>query len=214
MRQVRLAAVAGLLVAVTGCSAARERQPEFVAGASPSPPASPSRSVPPPRQPKFESGNDDRAVGDVIDTGLSQADGKHYVIVGVTGGAVYQANSFGFAIGIRESATLVTENTTISEYKGSASAAGFHPMQGQMRMEDGSWQPGFGYYVGDPVTISVVDSGHTIKAKLARWSHDPGVTVFWFDPADVTDITRWTDMGAYDAAGKRLPDGHIQLWSV
>jgi hypothetical protein len=201
-------AVTGLLTVVAGCTAPKEK-PVFVAGAPPSP------SATHPRPPKLESGNGDHGpVGDVIDTGVRETDGKHYVIAGVTGGAVYEAISFGFAICVQESPTLITENLTISEYKGSASAPGFHPMQGRMRLEDGSWQPAFGYYVGDPVTISVVDGGHPLQAKLSRWSHDPGVTVFWFDPADVVDDAHWADLGAYDAAGKRLPDGHIELFTI
>ena len=55
------------------------------------------------------------------------------------------------------------------------------------------------------------------RASLLAWSA-LGVAVFaalvfWFDPAQVRDPTTWTGLGAYDAGGKRLPDGHIELFT-
>jgi hypothetical protein len=200
MRRVRLLAVALLLTTATGCTRPR---PVFVAGA----PSSPA-----PR-PALEAPNGERGpLGDVIGTGLRAAGGQEYVLFGVTGGAVNDSSPFGVAIGLRRSQLVITDEMTVSEYRGSASAPGFHPMQGQIELGDGSVQPAFGYYVGTPATISVVDSGHPITARLARWSHDPGVTIFWFDPSQVKDGSRWTDLGAYDGSGVRLPDGHIELF--
>jgi len=200
MRRVRLLAVALLLTTVTGCT---RPQPVFVVGA----PSSPA-----PR-PSLEASNGERGpLGDVIATGLRGAGGQEYVLFGVTGGAVNDSSPFGIAIGLRRGQLVITDEMTVSEYRGSASAPGFHPMQGQIELSDGSVQPAFGYYVGTPATISVVDSGHMITARLARWSHDPGVTIFWFDPSQVEDGSRWADLGAYDGSGARLPDGHIELF--
>jgi len=200
--------VAGLALLAAGCARPVGAEPLFVDGGSASSPA------PPARPPRVASGNGVHGpLGDVIDTGLPAAGGKKWVVVGVTGGAVDDSSPFGFAIGVRESDTVVTEYLTISEHQGSATAPGFHPMQGQMELDGGTEQPAFGYYVGTPATISVVDGGRPLAARLARWSHDPAVIVFWFDPAQVRDPTTWSGLGAYDAGGKRLPDGHIELFT-
>ena len=41
-------------------------------------------------------------------------------------------------------------------------------------------------------------------AHQARWSADPNVVVFWFDPG----VAEPQDLKAYDAAGNELPAGN------
>ncbi|AGL17831.1 hypothetical protein [Actinoplanes sp. N902-109] len=220
-------AVAAVLL-LAGCAPASTAGPLWQAA---SPPASPAASgpaasgpagsgtaAPSPaagRTPKPRVLSDNKVrgpLGDVIDLGgLTDGFGDEYVIFGVTGGVVNETSDFGFAIGVRQPGNAVTEDLTISEYRGSADAPGFHPMQAQMELDGHTVQPAFGYYSGTPASITVHEGARTLTAHLARWSEQPATTVFWFDPADVHHPDQWSDLGAYDAAGARLPDGHIEL---
>ena len=202
-----MAIAAAAAVALTaGCAGSDVPQPQWQAAAgTPSPSTTPRGP-----KPKIVDGAGLKGpIGDLISTGLRDGAGKEYVIYGVTGGGVSSPKDFGFAIGYRESKTRVTADDTVTEWVGSPSAPGFHPMNSQKALADGSVQPAYGYYVGTPARITVKEAGRPIEAHLARWSHDPGITVFWFDPADVRDDERWAELGAYDAAGTKLPDGRI-----
>ncbi|GAA2597342.1 hypothetical protein GCM10010435_90820 [Winogradskya consettensis] len=205
------ASLAASMVLAAGC-AAPGTSPTWEAGAPSASSVAPSPTTKAPK-PKIDTENGAKGpLGDVIDLGgLEDADGNPYVIFGVTGRIVNETSAFGFAIGVRLPKNVVREDLTISEYEGKATDPGFHPMQAQMDLLDKSVQPAFGYYSGTPARITVREVNRTIEAHLATWSEDPHQTVFWFDPADVHDSSQWTDLGAYDAAGTRLPDGHIEL---
>jgi hypothetical protein len=211
MTSMRACAVAAVLL-IGGCASTDTTGPVWHAAAPAASSAAPVATKAAPK-PRISTDNGVKGpLGDVIDLGgLKNGDGDEYVIYGVTGGAVNDTSDFGFAIGVRLPKNVITEDLTISEYQGTATTPGFHPMQAQMDLLDKSVQPAFGYYSGSPATITVRETGPTITAHLARWSKDPGTTVFWFDPADVHDPSQWTNLGAYDAAGTRLPDGHIEL---
>ena len=204
MRLLAVAATAAVLTA--GCAGADGPHPQWQAAvATPAP----SATTPAAKVRIVESdGLLKGPIGDLIHTGLREAGGKEYVIYGVTGGGVSSPKDFGFAIGYLEGKG-VTADDSVTEWEGSPSAPGFHPMNGQKALVDGSVQPAYGYYAGTPAKITVKEAGRVIEAHLARWSHDPGITVFWFDPADVQDDERWAELGAYDAAGAKLPDGRI-----
>lgn len=205
---MRFMAVAVAAVALTaGCAGDNGPRPQWQAAA-----AAPASSAPAPKAPKPNIQSDLQLkgpLGELIRTGLREPGGQEYVIYGVTGAGVGSPKDFGFAIGFLEPKNKVTADDTVTEWEGSPSAPGFHPMNGQKELADGSVQPAYGYYVGTPAKITVKEAGRPIEARLARWSHDPGVTVFWFDPADVQDDERWAELGAYDAAGTKLPDGRI-----
>jgi hypothetical protein len=201
--------VAVALLLAGGCAGSADRATWQPAAAPASAPSSPAPKPKP--KPKLESSNEVKGpLGDVIETGLKDGEGRPYVIFGVTGLMVNDSSDFGFAIGVRKPGNVITEDLTISEYEGSAIAPGFHPMAGQQVLSDDSVQPAFGYYVGAPAKITVRELDRVIGAQLARWSHNPAITVFWFDPANVRDDGDWTDLGAYDGAGNRLPEGHIE----
>ncbi|MFI5937719.1 hypothetical protein [Actinoplanes sp. NPDC051494] len=207
----RILTVAAVVLSTAGC-AAPGTAPTWQAGASGVPVTASSRAKATPK-PRVVSENKAKGpLGDVIELGgLKDGSGQPYVIFGVTGPVVNETSDFGFAIGVRLPGNVLQEELTISEYVGTATTPGFHPMQAQMELSDDSVQPAFGYYSGTPASITVKEAGRTLTARLATWSEVPGTTVFWFDPADVRDSDQWTDLGAYDAAGARLPDGHIEL---
>jgi hypothetical protein len=68
----------------------------------------------------------------------------------------------------------------------------------------------YGYYVGPVDRVVVSYGGSEVRARTARWSKDPSVTLYWVAagagvqrPGDRAAIT----LAAYDAAGERLPAG-------
>ena len=64
--------------------------------------------------------------------------------------------------------------------------------------------PEFGYYAGPAASITAVDHGRVIRARLARWSVNPRIAIFWFIPPAGATLT---GLAAYDAAGHQLPAG-------
>ena len=203
---MRILTIAAVAMLAAGCAATDKPQWQAAAAA----PSASATTPPAPKRTIVESdGQLKGPLGDLIHTGLRDPGGEEYVIYGVTGGGVRSPKDFGFAIGFLESKNGVTADDWVTEWEGSPSAPGFHPMNGQKELVDDSVQPAYGYYAGTPATITVKEAGRVIEAHLARWSHDPGITVFWFDPADVQDDERWAELGAYDAAGTKLPDGRI-----
>ncbi|MEV4641376.1 hypothetical protein AB0J80_28935 [Actinoplanes sp. NPDC049548] len=189
------AVVAAVLILTAGCTDAEHDRPEWYDGQ-------------PPRPVTIDRVNGIKGpVGELISTGVRNADGAEYLVYGITGGGVRSPEDFGFALGVREPGDRVTEDASNTEGQGPPATPGFHLLQGQMDLVDGSVLPAYGYYVGHPARITVTEVGQVVDARLARWSHDPGVTVFWFDPAQVRDATQWTDLAAYDRAGRRLPGG-------
>ena len=67
--------------------------------------------------------------------------------------------------------------------------------------------PEFGYYAGPAASITALDHGRVIHARLARWSVNPRIVVFWFIPPAAPAGATLTGLGAYDAAGHQLPAG-------
>ncbi len=102
--------------------------------------------------------------------------------------------TFGIMAGTRAGGDLVVANET----SGSDQAPGFHAVTGGMNV-NGHDVPGFGYYVGPAAKIT----SSTGVAHQARWSANPDVVVFWFDPG-TPDPAR---LKAYNAAGDKLPGG-------
>jgi len=196
-----MVAAAAATMLVAGCAATGNAPAVWHSG---QPSAAASTSAGPP--PKIETSNGVRGpLGDVIDTGLPDPTGSTYVIYGVTGGVVSEGIPFGFAIGVRKPHNVVTEDLTISEYQASATTAGFHAFDGQRALVGGEVQPAFGYYVGTPASITATEAGTTFRARFAPWSHDRGITVFWFDPNPALNNATWATLSAFDAAGNRLP---------
>ena len=115
------------------------------------------------------------------------------------------------SIGERDGSGRIDEALAISDDRLADYAAGFHPMQAPMQLDGGLVQPAFGYYVGRPATITAVfDDVTTVAARLASWSLDPDVTIFWFDPRDGA-VAEVAELGAFDATGARMPDGTIRV---
>src|SRR5689334_18799189 len=89
--------------------------------------------------------------------------------------------TFGIMAGARDAAGGLTNLVATNETSGSDKAPGFHAVVGGMTVFDHE-VPTFGYYAGPAATITGRISGTTEVAHQARWSEDPNVVVFWFEP--------------------------------
>ena len=82
--------------------------------------------------------------------------------------------------------------------------AGFHDPEVSEVLEGGIQEPAVGYYVGPTTQITGTVDGKTVVAKRERWSHNPKITVFWFDNTIVTGKNVLTSVSAYNAAGAQV----------
>ncbi|WP_240944465.1 hypothetical protein [Micromonospora thermarum] len=64
--------------------------------------------------------------------------------------------------------------------------------------------PTFGYFVGPAKRIVGTVDGRQATARLAQWSRDPQVVIFWFDPQQLAPGTPLDGIVAHDARGRRL----------
>jgi hypothetical protein len=110
--------------------------------------------------------------------------------------------TFGIMAGARDAAGGLTDLVATNETAGSDKAPGFHAVSGGMTV-NGHEVPTFGYYYGPAAKITGRIRGTIGEAHQARWSVDPNVVVFWFDPG----VAEPEDLKAYDAAGAELPAG-------
>ncbi|WP_206784054.1 hypothetical protein [Amycolatopsis sp. MtRt-6] len=110
--------------------------------------------------------------------------------------------TFGIMAGARDAAGGLTNLVATNETSGSDKAPGFHAVSGGMTV-NGHEVPSFGYYYGPAAKITGRIWGTTGVAHQARWSEDPNVVVFWFDPG----VADPENLQAFDAAGTELPAG-------
>lgn len=151
-------------------------------------------------------------LGEVVDTGLPGGPGTNWVLSFVP--ATWSETpdiTIALSIGERAADGRIVEALAISDDRLTDHATGFHPMQAPMELEHGLIQPAFGYFVGRPAKITAVFDGvTTVAAHLAAWSEDPDATIFWFVPREGA-VEEVSDLGAFDAAGARMPDGTIRF---
>ncbi|WP_410637927.1 hypothetical protein [Amycolatopsis sp. lyj-346] len=110
--------------------------------------------------------------------------------------------TFGIMAGARDAAGGLTNLVATNETSGSDKAPGFHAVSSGLNV-DGHEVPAFGYYYGPAAKITGRIWGTTGVAHQARWSEDPNVVVFWFDPG----VAEPENLQAFDAAGTELPAG-------
>ncbi|MEU7787080.1 hypothetical protein [Amycolatopsis sp. NPDC049159] len=141
-------------------------------------------------------------IGDVIGTGIKTARGEIVFFARAVDLPQLPDIHFGLVAGFRSGETLQPVLMT-NEFRGSDRSFGFHATDGGELSGD-EVIPVFGYFAGQAARITTTVHGKTVEASLARWSGDPAVVVFWFDPAAVPDSAVLTPLIAYDADGKRL----------
>ncbi|MFD8495941.1 hypothetical protein [Amycolatopsis sp. NPDC059657] len=142
--------------------------------------------------------------GDVIPTGLKAEGGELvYYAVRVDEPQALPETHFGVMTGIRTPDGKLKELMVLNETKGPDRKPGFRELDGGEQIQ-GQFIPVFGYFVGPVAEITTTAHGMQVHASLAKWSVDPSVTVFWFDPLLVDSYNVLSPPYAYDAAGNKL----------
>ncbi|GGQ55143.1 hypothetical protein [Couchioplanes azureus] len=145
-------------------------------------------------------------LGDVIDTGLRTPGGEP-VLLWFTPleSESLPRTTFGLTTGRRTPDGVLQREVLTNESEGSDRAPGFHSPHEATEV-DGFLSPAFGYFVGaDVARIRAMAGGKAVYARLARWSDDPSVVAFWFDPADAPPGKSLTRLFALDAQGRPMP---------
>jgi hypothetical protein len=142
-------------------------------------------------------------LGAVVRTGMSGVGGEIVLYMVRVEEAQLPEIPFGLMVGIREATGEADGKIISNETEGSATAEGFHAVQGAMNVDSQDF-PLFGYYVGPAKKIK---SGKLV-AKQKPWSEDPSVIIFWFDPSDTPPNFEGKSLTAYDAKGEKLPTGN------
>ncbi|MEU4474506.1 hypothetical protein [Micromonospora sp. NPDC023888] len=203
---VGLAAVVAVgVVARPGDPPAPERPPQ-VAVAPPSvavsptvpdpvaatPPPTVARDVPPPKP-----------LGQVIDSGVRHGtDRRVYYVVGVSVPGAPKVTT-GLAAGRQAPDGALTTDILVNDVEGSDRRPGFHEI-GYDERSSTAPVPTFGYFVGPAQRIIGTVDGRQVDARLARWSLDKQVVVFWFEPTQLAPGERLDGIIARDASGRRL----------
>jgi hypothetical protein len=116
--------------------------------------------------------------------------------------------TFGIMAGLRDASGALTPEVETNETTGPDTAPGFHAVQAPSSVGSPAVTiPEFGYYAGPAASITALDHGRVIHARLARWSVNPRIVVFWFIPPAAPAGATLTGLAAYDAAGHQLPAG-------
>ncbi|MDT7805192.1 MAG: hypothetical protein QOI78_8625 [Actinomycetota bacterium] len=191
---------AAVVVVLVVVFAVQWRQPSAAPVAQPPAPPSPTSSVPPPataEQPPI------KPLGGVVGTGITTAAGEIVIYAKtVDEPQILPGIHFGLVAGFRSGENLEPVLTT-NEFRGSDRSFGFHATDGGEVLRD-QVIPVFGYFAGQATRITTTVHGKTVQANLATWTEDPGVVIFWFNPADVPDSASLTPLIAYDKNGNRL----------
>ncbi|MGC4869047.1 hypothetical protein ACLQ3B_26815 [Micromonospora sp. DT53] len=159
----------------------------------PTPPPTLSRDEPPPKP-----------LGQLVDSGVRHGTERRvYYFVPVSLPGVPKV-SIGLAAGRQAAGGSLTTDILVNDVEGSDRRPGFH----QIGYDEGSGAaasvPTFGYFVGPAQRIIGTVDGRQVDARMARWSVDKQVLIFWFDPAQLTPGERLDGIIARDGGGRRL----------
>jgi hypothetical protein len=186
------AAAAVVLVVVLAVQLRQPASAPVAQPPSPAPAVSATSPAPPAEQP----------IGDVVATGIRTPAGEIVLYARAVDAPELPDVRFGLVAGFRSGASLQAVLAT-NEFRGSDRSFGFHATDGGEVVRD-QVIPVFGYFAGPAAKITTTVHGLTVEARLAKWSADPNVVIFWFHPDAVPDSAVLTPLIAYDADGKRL----------
>ncbi|MFJ6168178.1 hypothetical protein ACIQH6_23885 [Micromonospora orduensis] len=152
----------------------------------------PPPSTPPPK-----------ALGRMVDSGVRHGtDQRVYYMVRVSVPG-QSGVSIGLAAGRRGPDGTVTTDMLVNDIEGTDRSPGFHQI-GYDERSSAVPVPAFGYFVGPAQRIVGTVDGRQVDARLARWSLDKQVVIFWFEPADLPPGQRLDGIVARDGSGRRL----------
>ncbi|WP_238425990.1 hypothetical protein [Micromonospora parastrephiae] len=144
-----------------------------------------------------------KPLGRVVDSGVRHgADQRVYYFVSVSVPGQPRV-SIGLAAGRRAPDGTLTTDILVNDVEGADRSPGFHEI-GYDERSSAAPVPTFGYFVGPAQRITGTVDGRQVDARLARWSFDKQVVVFWFDPGELAPGERLDGIIARDGAGRRL----------
>ncbi len=185
---------AAAVVVLVFVFAVQLRQPAPAPVAQPPAPVPASSTTPAPAA--------EQPMGDVIGTGIRTGRGEIVFFARAVDLPELPDIHFGLVAGFRSGETLQSVLMT-NEFRSSDRSFGFHATDGG-ELSGNEVIPVFGYFAGQAARITTTVHGKTVEANLAKWTEDPNVVVFWFDPVAVPNSAVLTPLIAYDADGKRL----------
>ncbi|MEU8316535.1 MULTISPECIES: hypothetical protein [unclassified Micromonospora] len=146
-----------------------------------------------------------RPLGTVVGSGIRYgADERVFFMVPVELPRV-PGVTIGLVAGRRTPDGRLTSDFLVNDVSGSDRRPGFHEIgYDQQRVPADAPVPTFGYFVGPAARIVGTVDGHQVEAKLVRWSEDPQVVIFWFDPTTLTPGTPLDGITAHTSQGRRL----------
>ncbi|KAB1915508.1 hypothetical protein [Micromonospora sp. AMSO31t] len=147
-----------------------------------------------------------RPVGAVVGSGIRYgADERVFYVVPVDVPEL-PGVTIGLAAGRRSPAGELTTDYLVNDVAGSDRRPGFHQIgyDPQARVPSAVPVPTFGYFVGPAARIVGTVDGRHVEARLARWSEDPRLVIFWFDPGVLAPGEPLDGIVARDARGRRL----------
>jgi len=193
--------IAATVAAVTGPGHAGSRPlrtvpPPLGGGRStPSATPSPAPSAPAP-------------AGKVVPAGTTGSDGGLVFYVFKIGMSAPPGTRFGIVAAHRDAAGRLVPAAEANETSGPGTTAGFHAIEAPMSVgSPGTVIPEFGYYTGPAATITGTENGHLVAARIAPWSLDPDVVIFWFPTTAKAGGGPVQNLTARGKAGQRLPAG-------
>ncbi|WBB67890.1 hypothetical protein [Micromonospora sp. WMMD812] len=146
-------------------------------------------------------------VGEVVETGIRYAAGDERVLYFVPVDLPHAPRvTIGLVAGRRAPGGELTSDYLINDVEGSDRRAGFHQIGYDQSggAATRSPVPAFGYFVGRATRIVGTVDGRKVAARLARWSTDADVVIFWFDPKALPPGVELDGIVAHDAKGRPL----------
>ncbi|MFJ6200014.1 hypothetical protein [Micromonospora sp. NPDC092111] len=145
-------------------------------------------------------------LGDVVDSSIRYGpEQRVFYFVAVDLPAV-PGVTIGLVSGRRAAGGRLTSDFLVNDVQGVDRRAGFHQIGYDQSLPPDTRPPvpTFGYFVGAAKRIVGTADGRQVDARLARWSVDPDVVIFWFDPAVLTPGVRLDGIVARDVGGRLL----------
>ncbi|MEH0982281.1 hypothetical protein [Micromonospora sp. CPCC 205556] len=191
--------VAVLVVGVAvGVERTRAPEPDRAGPAVTAPATRPTVTTPSPAQPQ------PRPVGDVVDSGIRYGDDQRVFYLVPVDVPRAPRVKIGLVAGRRAAGGELTSDFLVNDLEGSDRRPGFHEIGYDQSGPARPPVPTFGYFVGPAERIVGTVDGRRITARLARWSEDRQVVIFWFDPAVLAPGVRLDGIVARDAQGREL----------
>ncbi|MFF3854372.1 hypothetical protein [Micromonospora sp. NPDC002575] len=202
------AVMLAVVVAIVGTTVALRRAEPPPWGAEPAATAPATAPATPSTDPTAAATEPPRrqALGEIVRTGIRYGDDER--VFYFTSVAVPDAPgvTVGLVAGRRAPDGRLTPDHLANDIAGGDRRPGFHQIgyEPSARLLPDDPVPTFGYFVGPAAQITGTVDGRAVAARLARWSEDPDVVVFWFPPQALPPGRRLDGIVARDASGRQL----------